>query len=341
MKNAEARDAITTLVVKSTHELARRPSLVLRGLQDISSGFQSDVIKCALDRAMELLDEGKFDEAIAICTSGLEANPQDECLLQVKAVCLAKQDKYVEGLPYLSRALEVNNTNPFCWSLAARFYHHLGNTEGELYCWNRIIALEPDYKEVWRGIGDCLFTLGRYQEAIEAFASELNLSPSDDYCQSRKEIATAALRKNENQVLTRIESTDLKVSLMVTVGDWWTEPSAKTQLATVTPPFKSFSFVCSIENISDREHLLGKELTVVRYSPNTGQRSWVADALILDSTTIPKKIGADSEWNPVTIEVTWLCSPEMSDADCVQEFLSDKYETLGYDDKFGTVLLFA
>jgi tetratricopeptide (TPR) repeat protein len=341
MSNPESKDEITTLVIRSAHELATRSSLVVRGLKDISSSFQENLPQSAEDRALELFNESKFAEAIFICTTGLDANPKDECLWLIKGMCLSKQEKYDELLQCLIPLLENDANNANYCALAAQVLRRLNRTEEELEYWQRVIEIDPDYEGAWRAVGDCLLEVGRSQDAVQAFDFELKLNPSDAYCQSRREIALAAKWKNENQVLSRLESTELKVSLMVAVEHWWTEPSPKTQLATVTPRSRSFCFVCSIENISDQEQLLGKELTVVRYSPKTGERSWVADALILDSTTIPEKIGVDSEWSRVIIELTWLCSPEMSEADCVQEFLSDEYETLGYDDRFGTVLLFA
>jgi len=202
MPDQDSNEENTALAIRSAHQLSARTSLVSRGLKEIAEGFESAYDTSVMDRATVLLHDGKFDEAISVCTEGLAADPNDDILLQIKAVSLANQGKYTEGLPLLIKALEINDTNPHCWHLAARFCNHLRDPEEELKCWHRVVAIDPDHKGAWKGIGDCLFTLGRYQEAAEAFASELRLNPSDEYCQSRREDADAALLGEESDEWT-------------------------------------------------------------------------------------------------------------------------------------------
>ena len=121
---------------------------------------------------------------------------------------------------------------------------------------------------------------------------------------------------------------------------WWSEPSPKTELPVMTPRTRSFNFVCKIESLSDREQLLGKHLTVFQRSKETENVYWVADALFVESDATPKKIQPNSELIPVIVELSWLCTPEKSDADSVQELLSVAEETIGIDDTFGTVMQF-
>jgi len=72
-----------------------------------------------------------------------------------------------------------------------------------------------------------------------------------------------------------------------------------------------------------------------------GKVYWVADALFVDSDATPKKIQPNSEWLPVTLEVTWFCTSNDSTAsECVREFVSGAEDTFGIDDTFETVLQF-
>ena len=193
MSNSDSKDDMTALVVRSDHDLATRSSLVLRGLRDISTGFQEDSGKLGEDRAQELLSQSKFEEAIAVCTAELDTNPKDERFWSIKGICFSKQEKYDEFLKCAVSLLEIDGKNPTYWYVAARVLHHLSKFEDELEHWRKLIEIDPQYKEARIGIGDCLFTLGRYQEAIQAFDSELDLNPSDDYCPSRRKAALAAL----------------------------------------------------------------------------------------------------------------------------------------------------
>lgn len=80
-----------------------------------------------------------------------------------KAVCLAKKGQLC--------ALEIDEHNQHTWVLA-RFYNHLLDPPEELECWNRVVAIDCDYKGAWRGIGDGLFKFERYREVNEAFDSD-------------------------------------------------------------------------------------------------------------------------------------------------------------------------
>jgi hypothetical protein len=330
---------MTALVVRSAHILATRSSLVLRGLRDISGGFQEDSLKSAEDRALELFEQSKFEEAISICIAGLDANPRDECLWLIKGMCFSKQEKYEELLHCMLPLLEIDGKNPRYWSHVAQVLHRLNKFEDELKHWRKVIEIEPQYEGEWKGIGNCLFALGRFQEAVEAFDSELKVNPSDAYCQSRREAAFAAISGQNDESQPTIRSEDLIPTLIVTLDHWWAEPSPKGQLAEITPRTRSFNFVCKIESISDREQLLSKQMTVVRREDD--KVYWVADALFVDSDATPKNIQPNSEWIPVTLEVTLLRSTnEKSDSDCVREFVRAAQDTFGYDDTFGTVMQF-
>ena len=373
MPNQDSNEEFTALAIRSSQELSTRSSLVSRGLRDISGAFQEDSFKsvekralalfhkgnfedavsiwntwldtnpkaeCLWLRALELnLHQGKLDEAISICDTGLDTNPKDECLWLIKGISFRKQGKYEEFLQCAIRLLEIDSQNQKYWWLAATILHRLDRFQEELEYWPTLIEINSEYYGAWKGIGECLFSLKKYKEAIEAFDSAVKADPSDDYCQSYKEAATASLYKDETRLLTKIWSAELTTTLIASVENWQSEASPKSHLAMLAPRLKSFSLVCSVENISDREQMVGKELTIVQYFPSTGKRIWVGDALIMDSGTMPKRLGVDSEWSAVRIEVTWL-SYKQSDLECVQELLTDKCETLGYDDKFGTVLIF-
>jgi tetratricopeptide (TPR) repeat protein len=183
MSSPESNNEITTLVVRSAHQLATRSSLVLRGLRDITRGFSDDAVKSIPDLAMELYLQDKFAEAIAICNNALEANPKDESLWQIKGVCLVRQGKNDEGFKCLTEALAIDDQNQYCWVLAAKVLRRDSyRTEEELDCWRHVIKISPDFMGAWREIGNCLVHLGRCREAVEAFDRELTLNPSDKDC---------------------------------------------------------------------------------------------------------------------------------------------------------------
>jgi tetratricopeptide (TPR) repeat protein len=258
-------------------------------------------------------------------------------------MCFSKQEKYEELLQCAIPLLEIDSQNPRHWWLAAEVLHRLGRFEEELEHWQKLMEIDPQFEVAWKGIGNCFLSLGKYHEAVEAFDSALNTNPSDEYCQSQRNTALG-LSEHIGKFLGTVESEEWKDMipvLIVTLDHWWSEPSPQTELSTVTPRTRSFNFVCKIESISDQEQVLGKQMTLFQRPKESENVYWVGDALFLEHDANPKKIQPNSEWIAVTLELTWLCTPEKSDAECVQELLSGAQDTFGIDDTFGTVMQFA
>jgi tetratricopeptide (TPR) repeat protein len=193
MPNQDPPEEITALAIRSAHELFTPSSLVSRGLREIARGFQKDYPESAEDRALELYVQGKFAEAIDLCTARLKIDSKDEALLQIKGVCLAKQDNVEEGLDCFDQAIAINSGNQYCWLLKSRLLEMRGRTNEQLECLRRVIQIEPSYDGAWKEIGVCLRELGRYEEAVEAFDSGLRQNPSDENCRSQKDIAISEL----------------------------------------------------------------------------------------------------------------------------------------------------
>jgi hypothetical protein len=277
----------------------------------------------------------KFAEAIDFCTAQLEIDPKDDALLQIKGVCLAKQGNVEEGLDCFDQAIAVNSENPHCWLLKSRLLKMLDLTDKRLECLRRVIQIEPNYEGAWREIGVCLLELGRQEEAIEAFDSGLRQDPSDGDCLSQKDIALAELARAQEGDVSEHGATSSSPTVIVTLGSWWTEPYYHS------PAFsnmKLFSFVCEVENVLDREQLLGKQLTVFQRSKGTGDVSNSAEATLLESH-LPLRLAPRSTIDPVTIELLWPFPAQQSDEDCIREIFNDSEEIIARDEEFGTLLL--
>lgn len=336
MTPSDPKDEMTALVIKSAHELGTRASLVVRGIRDITLGFQDEPVQSTDERAQELFDQGKFEEAISLCNAGLNTNPKDECLWLIKGMCFSKQEKYDELLHCAIPLTEIDPKNSRYWFLVAQVAHRLHKPEEELKYWQRVLDIEPDYNGAWAAIGDCFLALGNPQDAVHAFDSELKINPSDDYCLSRRETVLSVISKQEHQPKDRM------TALAVSLRGWYSDAFDGKQLA----PYKEtrhLNLICQITNISKNECLLGKEISMLRRSKGTGEMSLFADALILgggDGFKLPLRIAPYSEVDPVEVEVTWTCPLDKTDPDCVEELFDSAWETIGRDHEFGTVMRF-
>ena len=331
----DEKDEITSLVAKSAHELSTRGSLVTRGLQDIRKSIQADPSRLA-EEAIKFHSLGKFAEAVAVCNSALGIDPDfDVVLLQIKGASLAKQGRVLEGLEFIDKALGVDSENALSWYIKSRLLQMANRTEERLECLRRVVGIESSVKGAWKDLGSCLLELGRYEEALEAFDSGLRQNPLDEDCRSQKEIALAELARRQEPGVSEQSRTASSPRVIVTLGSWWTEPYYHS------PAFsnmKLFNFVCEVENISDREQLLGKQLTVFQLSKRTGDVSNSAEATLLD-LQLPLRLAPKSTLDPVTIELLWPFPAKQSDEDCIREIFKDSEEIVARDEEFGTVVL--
>jgi tetratricopeptide (TPR) repeat protein len=102
------------------------------------------------ERAHELAQQGKIHEALDCYDEALKANPNNDVILNNKAIALISLDKCEESLIYTRRAISIN----------------------------------PEAVEAWINMGVALDKLGRHQEASETLERAVVLSPYHAYARA-------------------------------------------------------------------------------------------------------------------------------------------------------------
>jgi len=87
----------------------------------------------SINKAFSFFKQSRYEDAIAVCDSGLEMDARDSLLLhvllQIKGASLVKQHKYNDGLQCIDRALEIDPTNPHCLELRNQVVRAYGPIE--------------------------------------------------------------------------------------------------------------------------------------------------------------------------------------------------------------------
>jgi tetratricopeptide (TPR) repeat protein len=290
---------------------------------------------------MELLKEGRIEEAIATCNTGLEVSPTDEILWQIKGVCLAKQGEYGEGLNCIDRALQSNAGNPHCWVLKCSLLRSLNRTEERLECWRRVIKIAPDFESAWKEIGNCLFGLGRFQDAAQAYDSQLKLNPLDAECVQKRDIAL---------ITEEMDIDWTHPTLLLDIGSWWREPISswwRENNYPELPGMRCFNFVCELKYLpdspqhakrfyelrwqSDNPRNAARDIVLYLRSRSTGELWELGKALLL----------VDQKGGPLILELLRAFPEDRSDEECTKEMADAAYQTLAYDWGYGNVILFS
>lgn len=148
----------------------------------------------AFERSLELeSDDPEVTMALSIALSSLGRKARALALLEslaarhadfepaycqrIKILAEVGAHELAEQVFYLAQ--QVNEDCPDCFfhmgeSLCAREQH-----ERALYCWKKVIELEPHYFGVHRKIADLHRNVGRIDDAKEHFLSELRLDPGN------------------------------------------------------------------------------------------------------------------------------------------------------------------
>lgn len=151
------------------------------------------------DNALEFERLGQFENALAAYELALTVDPTHAAVWSNKGSFLAERRRLEEALDCFDRAIDFEPENVAYWWNKAVTLQDVNRPVESLVSWRRVVAIDPNRSAAWRQIGYCLFDLERYDEAVEAFNSELKRNPRDE-CLLRKGIALKRLGQIEESI---------------------------------------------------------------------------------------------------------------------------------------------
>jgi len=177
-----------------------------------------------------LMEQGRTEEATALMSGAYRQNPRQRSRLHLqKASQLALDGHFSEALEQYSTALELDPANAEAQRAVARLKGDgIGvpsggasplavqgrGTDQEAAAWFRqgnsmvdtrqydlaiiyyrqAVRLKPDFADAWNNLGSCYGTLGRHQEAAEAF-EKAAAEPGNERARLNLEQARRSLRR--------------------------------------------------------------------------------------------------------------------------------------------------
>ncbi len=148
-----------------------------------------------LRQAQGLHQSGKLTEAAALYGKLLPGRRNDPLLLNCLGLLAIQQNRFEEAIKHLGSALKTNKIQPGTLLNLAVAFRRLGRLNDALACYDRVLALKPDYVEAHNNRGNALKDLGRPEEALASFDRAIALEPDHAEAHCNRGMALQELKR--------------------------------------------------------------------------------------------------------------------------------------------------
>lgn len=114
-----------------------------------------------------------------------------------QAMIKYRQAKNEEAIKLLTSAINADTLNDDAWIKRGFIKSRVGDFDGELQDYNRVIAIHPDHKWAYISRGSALNRMEKYTEAIADFNKALSIDPNDAEAYNNRGFAKKGLGDKE------------------------------------------------------------------------------------------------------------------------------------------------
>lgn len=117
-----------------------------------------------------LMQSGHKDQAEDLLASGLRLQPYYPPFVEIKARLWVDEGRVQEALRLLKKAPPALSSNPDYYAFLAALYQRLGQFSAAENLYQQLTALHPEKGVFWLGLGVTEESLGKNEQAMEAYA---------------------------------------------------------------------------------------------------------------------------------------------------------------------------
>ncbi len=180
-----------------------------KGNELVENGRYAEAIQC-YDKALEINPKladiwnnkglahartGVYAVAIQCYDKAIELKPDDEEVMYNKGIALAQLGRLPEAIACYDRLLEKNPNDAAAWCSKGDVYFESGNFEEALRAYDKSIEINPRDETVWNNRGLTLVKLNRFARAIESYDKALEINPKVERIWSNKGLALAKMKQ--------------------------------------------------------------------------------------------------------------------------------------------------
>lgn len=144
--------------------------------------------KSQLNRGTELLNQGKFDEAVQVLTSAMQMNPQDEDVHYNLGMALSRSGKTNEAVQQYEEALRILPEYVEAHNNLGNLLMRMDRMEEAIQHFEQAIKTMPEYASAHNNLGTALQKSGRTNDALMHFQQAVKINP--DYWEAHFNVGT-------------------------------------------------------------------------------------------------------------------------------------------------------
>jgi len=157
------------------------------------------VQKEVFDKASQLQEKGKLDEALQVYSNILDGQEDAEVYYNIGYIKVA-QGKYDEALVAFRRALMIDNVHGHAYKKMGEVYTQMGEAEEAENCYEKagnifmeremeqeaeisfkeVLKINPDTVNVYNSLGILYRRQKRYKDAVDSYHRALKVTPDDE-----------------------------------------------------------------------------------------------------------------------------------------------------------------
>jgi len=111
----------------------------------------------------------------------LDAHTENYDALTGIGICLLEQEKYIESMTYIRRALAINEDAADSWVYLAEAYVGLEDIDNALMAYIKAITLDPDQPDTLMAIGNICLERLEYDLAIKYYLAAAELDATLEF----------------------------------------------------------------------------------------------------------------------------------------------------------------
>ena len=151
----------------------------------------------AIQKAVTLIGEGLFKEAIEELRSFLQHNPESIEGWYNLGYALTENEEYEEAVKAYDEALAIDNFIFDIWFNKGAALYALRDFEKAKDCYEEALDINDEDAEAWNNLGNCLSRLAEGPAAIEAYTRAVALK--SDYAEAFYNKANAHFIEEEDE----------------------------------------------------------------------------------------------------------------------------------------------